>query len=110
VSKDFWVGEINSIESEYQGGEVRVRVYGYQDNTAAIPDDALRWARVMFPTTHAQLQGAGGTHGMLKGTKVIGIWLDEERQVPLILGTVGASGDVPEANTAATQIGEKTSA
>lgn len=104
----FWTGEIHSIDSPYQGGEVQIRIYGSQDNTAAIPDDSLRWARVAYPTTAGQQHGSGVSHGLSKGTKVIGVYLDEDEQIPMVMFSHGASGDVTGANTASAPMAAKT--
>ena len=105
---NYWFGEIVSVDSPYQGGEVQVRIHGIQDDKGAIPDENLRWARMMHPVTSAQMHGSGSSHRLIVGTTVMGIFMDEDEQMPLILGTMGASGDVANTSSASAPVASKT--
>ena len=45
-----------------------------------------------MPVTHAQVGGQGGIHGLLKGSVVMCMYLDDSEQIPIILGTLTSSG------------------
>ena len=103
----WWTGQVVNTSANTQGGEVQIRIHGLQDDKSAIPDTALRWARCAHPVTSAQLHGSGSTHRLMPGGTVIGIFLDDDEQHPIILHTLGASGDSPESNSTAVPIASK---
>lgn len=87
----YFVGEVVDVDSPYQDGSVRVRAYGLEDDKSAIPDDKLRWYKVLMPVTHGQVLGSAGSHNMLPGTKVLCMFLDAHEQIPIVLGTLTAT-------------------
>jgi len=89
---NYFIGEVVNVNSPYQDGTVQVRAYGIEDDITKIPDENLRWYKVLMPVTHAQVNGQGGIHGMLKGTVVMCMYLDDSEQIPIILGTLTSSG------------------
>lgn len=90
----YWIGEVADVQDPHQSGRVRVRIYGRHDDRTNIPDSDLPWSQVMQPVTSAA-NGRIGTApvGLVVRSKVIGIWLDRDHQIPLIIGTVGRAGD-----------------
>lgn len=92
---NWWVGEVINVNDPHQSGRVQIRVYGRHDNKTAIPDEALPWALPIQPVTSAA-HGRIGTApvGLVKGSRVLGYWADEYFQQPVILGSIGKSGDV----------------
>jgi hypothetical protein len=92
---NWWVGEVVNVYDPHQSGRVQIRVYGRHDNKTAIPDEALPWALPIQPVTSAA-HGRIGTApvGLVKGSRVLGYWADEYYQQPVILGSLGKSGDV----------------
>src|SRR5665213_588308 len=91
----FLIGEVTDINSPYQSGECRVRLYGIEDDKQKIPDSALRWHKVMSPVSAGQTPGSGATHNLQKGSKVIVIFFDQgENQIPVIIGTLSSSGEI----------------
>lgn len=89
---DYFVGEVVNINSPYQDGSVQVRAYGIDDDKIKLPDEHLRWYKVLMPVTHAQVAGAGGIHGLQKGSVVMCMYLDDSEQIPIVLGTLTSSG------------------
>jgi hypothetical protein len=92
--QNFFQGEIVNIDSPYQDGSCQIRIYGLEDDKNAIPDDKLRWAKCLMPVTHGQIGGSGGTHGLQKGSKVMGMFVDEDEQIPIIMGAWSSTGDI----------------
>jgi hypothetical protein len=78
-----------------QAGSVKIRIQGHQDN---ISDDNLRNAKPMFDVTNPIDKKVGGpVTGLMKGSQVIGFFMDGETgQVPVIMGSIGSEGEKPE--------------
>jgi hypothetical protein len=92
-TRNDWVGIVTNVNDPHQSGRVQVRVFGQHDDRVNIPDSALPWAQVLQPVTSAALGRAGTAPvGMMVGTRVFGIWLEGDRQYPLIQGTLGRAG------------------
>lgn len=89
---NFFVGEVVNIDSPYQDGSCQVRAYGIEDDKESIPDDKLRWYKILMPATHGQIKNSGGSHGLQKGTKVMCIFADDDEQIPMIIGTLTSTG------------------
>lgn len=89
---NYFIGKVVNINSPYQDGTVQVRAYGIEDDTNAIPDSNLRWYKVLMPVTHAQISGQGGTHGLMVGTQVLCVYMDDAEQIPMVLGVLSSSG------------------
>lgn len=89
---NYFVGTVVDIDSPYQDGSCRVRAHGTQDNTQAIPDDSLRWAKIVMPVTAGQVAGAAASHNLQKGSTVLCIYADGGEQIPIILGVLTSSG------------------
>jgi hypothetical protein len=90
----WWVGTVVDVMDPHQSGRVKVRVRGRHDDTTNIPDENLPWAMPVQPTTSAAV-GRMGTApvGLVKGSRVIGFWADEDMQYPMVTGSLGKSGD-----------------
>lgn len=89
------IAEITRIDSPYQSGEVQMRIHGLEDDKDKIPDEKLRWAKVMMPVTHGQTPGSGGSHNLQKGSQVICVFFDHgDMQIPVILGVLTSSGEI----------------
>lgn len=91
----FFTGIVVNVKDPHESGRVQIRVFGRHDDTTNIPDDSLPWALVQQPVTSAA-QGRIGSAptGLIKGSRITGIWLDSDHQLPLVLGSVGKSGDI----------------
>lgn len=97
-----FVAEVADVNDPNQSGRVRVRVLGRHDDRVNIPDSALPWAQVIQPVTSAA-NGRMGTApvGLTVGSRVVGIFLDADEQLPLVLGSVGRAGDPIQGQTTA---------
>jgi hypothetical protein len=88
-----WIGIVTNVMDPQESGRVQVRVFGRHDDRVNIPDESLPWAQVIQPVT-SSARGRMGTApvGLVVGSRVMGQWLDSDRQYPLILGSVGRAG------------------
>ena len=85
-------GTQNLSEQEGYGYRYQVRIMGYHTaDCAALSNDELPWAGVMYPVTAGANAGsAGATPNIRKGNFVYGFFLDgEDAQQPIIMGIVG---------------------
>ena len=75
-------------------GRYQVRVFGiHSHDKTLVPTEMLPWASVLQPATSASLNGVGVSPKLTNGSHVLVIFLDgEEKQNPLILGSVGGIG------------------
>ena len=90
----FWIAEVVNVYDPDQSGRVQIRIFGRFDDDQNIPDDDLPWALPLQPITSAAYGKIGTTPlGLVKGSKVMGLWMDEDQQYPVILGSVGKAGD-----------------
>jgi len=75
----------NKVEDGW-GDRVQVRIIGIDPKSGAkLADEKLRWAMVLRPTSQGTLNR--GTAALVGGEWVIGIFLDEKYEEPLILGS-----------------------
>ena len=105
----WWVGVVEDRNDPEKLGRCKVRIFGYHtENLAILPTDDLPWAIPLQPMTSAANSGIGSTPlGPLEGTWVAGWFLDgEEKQQPIMMGTVGGKPKdvVAEKNAAQQQI------
>lgn len=95
-----FIAEVADVNDPHQAGRVRIRIYGRHDDRTNIPDSALPFAQVVQPVTSAA-NGRMGTApvGLTVGSKVIGMWIDADQQLPVIYGSVGRAGDPIQGQT-----------
>lgn len=91
---NWFVGVVEDRLDPLQQGRVRVRVAGVhpfsriQGDVSGIPVEGLPWMSVCLPVTTASVGGIGGAvTGLLPGSSVFGIWLDQYKTNGLVLGT-----------------------
>ena len=87
---NWWFGVVEDLEDPLKLGRVRVRVYSHHtEDRNKVPIKDLPWAQVVLPPTSASINDIGhdGT-GLLKGSWVIGFWIDSVDQQPMILGSL----------------------
>jgi len=93
---NWWMGQIEGTARDdinNKGGyRFKVRIIGDHPKDSEIVSTAdLPWANVMMPVNVPFLPGnTGGAHPQLQiGCFVVGFYLDNERQKPIIMGSVG---------------------
>ena len=97
----WFLGSIEEIDDPKNLNRVKVRAYGYYDEVTDTKD--LPWATVLLPNTSASKAGVGSTHGLLKGSWVVGFFRDGySAQDPIVIGSIptqtGGVKDVPTDN------------
>lgn len=91
---NWWVGQIesNSGDDPKKSGRYKVRIVGQhlKDCNATKTQD-LPWANVMMPVTVPFTDGgtSGGTVNLKLGNWVVGFYLDNDKQKPIIMGSIG---------------------
>ena len=93
---NWWVGQIEgtaSDEKNNKGGyRYKVRIVGDHPQSKEILDTKdLPWANVMMPVNVPFMPGnvGGANPQLIKGCWVVGFYLDNEKQKPLIMGSIG---------------------
>jgi len=85
----FWAEIVDVEKDDEKSGRAKIRIFGDQSN---LKNDELRYARPVFPVTAASVKGAGTTPGYQKGSRVLGFFIDNDNQIPYIIGTVPSAG------------------
>jgi hypothetical protein len=99
-SLTWWVGEVVNVYDPWESGRVQVRVYGRHDDKTNIPDEVLPWAQPMQSSTSAAFGRMGSAPvGLVKGSRVMGIWMDSDQLYPIILGSMAKAGDYKSGTT-----------
>ena len=95
-SFNWWVGQIEATNKEIKdskaGNRYKVRIVGdHPCNKEIIDTQELPWASVMMPVNVPFMPGGeGGASPQLKiGCWVIGFYIDQDNQKPLIIGSIG---------------------
>jgi hypothetical protein len=89
---NIFFGISEDLEDPLKLGRVRVRISGVHTNDAnLLPTSDLPWAVPIQGVTSAAMSGIGfSATGILKGTTCIIIFSDDNKQNPLILGTIAS--------------------
>ena len=99
-SFSWWIGKVVNVNDPDKSGRVQIRAYGRHDDKINIPDDSLPWALPLQSVNSAALGKVGiSPLGLLKGSRVVGIWMDEDQQYPIVLGSFGKAGDALAGST-----------
>lgn len=92
----WWVGQIEgtaSDEANNKGGyRYKVRIIGdHPQDKSLLSTSDLPWANVMMPVNVPFMPGniGGGDPQLIEGCWVIGFYMDNMKQKPLILGSIG---------------------
>ena len=98
---NWWIGQIESVkETDQKGGDRwKVRIIGLHPKTCdAVPSTELPWASVMMPVTNPHKVGgiASVSSQLDDGCWVVGFFLDQDKQQPIIMGSIGR---VPNSKT-----------
>ena len=97
---NFYYGVVENRNDPLTLGRCQVRVVGlHTHDKSQLPTNDLPWATPIQPVSSAALNGIGWTPiGPLEGTSVIVIFADEDKQQPIMIGTVGG---IPQSKSAA---------
>lgn len=90
----WWIGQIESDKKGdfKQSGRYRVRIVGYHPQSCDVVDTQdLPWAMVMMPVTSPHTPGGGSSVSdqLGPGIWVVGFFLDNDKQQPMIMGSIG---------------------
>ena len=90
----WWIGQIESNKNEdpKNSGRYKVRIVGqHLKSGEATPTAQLPWAQVMLPVTTPFSDGGktGASVGLNLGNWVVGFYVDNDRQKPIIMGSIG---------------------
>ena len=90
----YWIGVVVDVNDPHKSGRATVRIIGRHDDKINIPDSALPWALPLQTVTSAAIGKIGSSPlGLVPGSRVMGFWLDSDHQYPVIMGSIGKSGD-----------------
>ena len=91
---NWFIGQIESGRGEDPkgSGRHRVRIVGHHPKSCnMVKTEDLGWAQTMMPVTNPHTPG--GAHSISdqleSGTWVVGFFLDPDRQMPMIMGSIG---------------------
>ena len=90
----WWIGQIESDKTGdfKQSGRYRVRIVGYHPQSCDVVDTQdLPWAMVMMPVTNPHTPGGATSVSdqLGPGVWVVGFFLDNDKQQPMIMGSIG---------------------
>ncbi len=87
---ELYQGIVEDVHDPLKSSRVRVRVFGlHTDDKSLIPTDALPWAQVIKTTDSASVSGIGNSAmGLVAGAWVILYFLDDDKQYPIVLGSL----------------------
>jgi len=90
----WWIGQIESDKTGdfKQSGRYRVRIVGYHPQSCdVVSTDDLPWAMVMMPVTNPHTPGGATSVSdqLGPGIWVVGFFLDNDKQQPMIMGSIG---------------------
>jgi len=94
----FFIGVVEDIHDPAEKNRVKVRIYGkHTEDTTLVPVDSLPWTSVVMPVTSGgSLPSAASSHSLLQGSWVFGMYLDQNQQEALVLGSLPSSSTVRE--------------
>ena len=89
----FLTGVVEDVMDPLQLGRVRVRFVGiHTDNKSKMPTSGLPWCNVLGSINSAGISGVGmAPVGMVQGTMVFGVPLDDGFQEFLVMGTLAGN-------------------
>ena len=91
----WWIGQVetNKKDDPKRSGRYRVRIIGQHLKTGenATSTSELPWAHIMMPVTTPFIEGGtgGASPGLQRGCFVVGFYLDNDKQRPVIMGSIG---------------------
>lgn len=96
MTKEFLYGVVEDVQDPVQLGRVRVRWIGiHSDDRTQLPTSLLPWCQPLMPFTSAFISGVGQAPvGIVPGTMVLGLPVDDGYQEFIVLGTLGGNRSV----------------
>lgn len=96
----FYTGVCENRLDPLKLGRCQVRILGlHTENKIDLPTSDLPWAYPMMPINSASISGLGWSPtGVVPGSWVVVVFLDEDQQQPIMIGTIGG---IPQTKTAA---------
>ena len=93
-----YTGCVENRKDPLKLGRCQVRVVGvHTHDKTVLPTEELPWAYPMQPILSAAMSGIGHTPlGVVEGTWVVVMFQDDDKQYPIILGTIGG---IPQTET-----------
>ena len=86
---NFFIGVVEDINDPAERNRVRVRIFGkHTEDIKLIPTDKLPWSNVVMPCTAGSVPGVGTTLGLVQGSWVVGMFIDEDENDSLIIGSL----------------------
>ena len=94
---NLYYGIVENRQDPLSLGRCQVRVVGlHTHDKSLLPTADLPWATPVQPVTSAAMNGIGHTPiGPVEGTSVIIVFPDNDKQQPIILGTLGGIPSTP---------------
>jgi hypothetical protein len=91
MDNPFAIGCVENRMDPLMLGRCQVRIVGlHTHDKVELPTKDLPWAHPMGPITSASMNGIGWSPtGVVQGTWVIIIFMDEFKQQPIMIGTIG---------------------
>jgi len=88
MNNGFYIGVVEDRHDPKLMGRVRVRVFGLHssDRVNEVPIDSLPWSMVMHPANASST--AGAISQLVEGTWVLIMYLDENMQDPIVIGSL----------------------
>ena len=93
----WWVGQVEGTASDEEnnkgGYRYKVRIVGdHTSDKEVLPTKALPWCSVIMPVNVPFMPGniGGGHPQLVKGCWVTGYYLDNDKQKPIIMGSIGS--------------------
>lgn len=91
---NWWIGQVETKKNgdPKKAGRYKVRIVGqHLKNCDAMPTIDLPWASTMMPVTtpRSSSNSIGASVNLDQGDWVIGFYLDNDKQKPIIMGSVG---------------------
>lgn len=86
-----FTGIVENRDDELKLGRAKVRIVGiHTPDKTLLPTDSLPWAMPLNSITSASMNGIGNAPvGVVQGSTVLVVFADEDKQVPIMLGTLG---------------------
>ncbi len=102
---NWWIGQVekDSKDDPKGSGRCKVRIIGlHPQSCSVVEDDDLPWAITMMPVTQPHRPGAifSTTSKLRSGDWVVGFFMDQDKQQPIIMGTVGRVAQSTKTKTA----------